>query len=177
MSKMSGPESHRNFPPNCSSAQRRMCGGGGRVAVAAEAGESQDETVCGGVPGHPEGRSAVQQLLAVPGAGRLYDCRRQHQPSRLVQILGQKGGLRTARTIILRRAMVKRRGTPVVTAPPARIDLNRDRLQALKILWLWPVSGIDTDQPVPVLPKCTMPANNSSRRHSDIAGRRFIFYR
>ena len=72
-----------------------------------------------------------------------------------MQVLGQNDGLRTARNIILHeQSLLKRRGTPVVTAPPARTDLNP--LRALKILWLWPVSGIDPDQPVPVLPKCIM---------------------
>jgi hypothetical protein len=72
--------------------------------------------------------------------------------------------------------MVKRRGTPVVTAPPARIDLNRDRLQALKILWLWPVSGIDTDQPVPRVAEMHHATENLSCGHYDVVGRRVIFY-
>jgi len=51
-----------------------------------------------------------------------------------VQILGQKGRLSPRKNL---PSLVKRRGTPVVTAPPLALNLNRDRPQASKILRFW----------------------------------------
>lgn len=95
-------------------------------AVAYEAGGRENESALGGIPGFPEGRSKVQQLLAIPRAECLHAGRRQYQSGGLVQILGQKGWLRPAQTSLFRAFSTKRRGTPVVTAPPARLNLDRD---------------------------------------------------
>jgi N-formylglutamate amidohydrolase len=69
----------------------------------------------------------MQQLLAVPRAECLHDSRRRYKPAGLVQILGQKAELRATGDMFVDAILLKRRGTPVVTAPPARLDLNRNR--------------------------------------------------
>src|SRR6516165_9611726 len=96
----------------------RLRGGRRCYVVAHEAGGRENESALGGVPGFPKRRPKVQQLLPIPRAECLHPRRRQYQSGGLVQILGQKGRLSVYKNL---PSLMKRRGTPVVTAPPARL--------------------------------------------------------
>jgi hypothetical protein len=84
----------RYFAAYCSSAQRQLRGGRGSVTHAVEAGGCENEPAIGSVSGLAEGRSTMQQLLSIPGTEWLHPRRRQYKSDWVVQILGQKGGLR-----------------------------------------------------------------------------------
>ena len=70
-----------------------------------------------------------------------------------MQILGQKAELTAAVGMLAEATLLKRRGTPVVTAPPARLDLNRDRPRAWRSIAPAASARIDPYQSQLLLPK------------------------